>query len=55
MYTLILIIVSTKAKRKRKEDRWVYEAVPLKSSWKDSGCVAQHNIVEGKRKSSIAD
>ena len=49
----MLIIVSTKAKRKRKEERWVYETVPLKSDWIDSGCVAQNNIVEGKRKSSM--
>ena len=49
----LYIIVLPKAKRKCKEDRWDYEVVPPKSSWNDSGSVAQNNIVEGKRKSSM--
>jgi len=40
-------------KRIRKEDRWVYEVVPVTSGWKDSGSIANTNIVEGKRKSSM--
>jgi hypothetical protein len=45
--------VLPKPKRRRKEDRWVYEVVPVKSDWKDSGSIANINIVDGKRKSSM--
>jgi hypothetical protein len=49
----VQLLVSSKAKKKRKDDRWVYEVVPLTADWKDPGRITQNNIVGGKRKSSM--